>query len=86
MIEQDNKVERDPNASRQERMAALAWSATIVLNHIIDPTYAPYCMLCPGLHRMRVVSPFLWEHTCGAIHDERQVLAVDSTSIKGVRE
>jgi hypothetical protein len=47
----------------------------IVLNHIIDPTYAPYCMRCSGLQRMTVVAPFLWEHHCGAIHDERQVLS-----------
>ena len=26
-------------------------------------------------HRMKVVEPFLWEHGCGAVHDERQVLS-----------
>lgn len=67
-------VERDPVASKNERMAAKAHDPIIVLNHILDPNYAPYCMRCSGLHRMRVVEPFLWEHTCGAIHDERQVL------------
>lgn len=71
-------VEQDPNASQRERMADKAHDAVIVLNHLADPTYAPYCMRCKGLHRMKVVEPFLWEHSCGAIHDERQVL--DSTA------
>lgn len=55
-------------------MAAKAHDPIIVLNHMADPNYAPYCGRCSGLHRMRVVEPFLWEHICGAIHDERQVL------------
>jgi hypothetical protein len=46
----------------------------IVSNHFQDPTYAPYCGRCRGLVRMKVVSPFLFEHSCGAIHDERQVM------------
>lgn len=46
----------------------------IVLNRFFDPAYAPYCCRCPGLSRMREVEPYLWEHDCGAIHDERQVL------------
>lgn len=69
-------VANDPAASRNERMADAAHSAVIVLNHIADPTYAPYCGRCTGLYRMKVVEPFLWEHGCGAIHDERQVLSV----------
>lgn len=40
-------------------------------NYIADPTYAPYCMRCEGLHRMKLVEPFLWNHPCGAVHDER---------------
>lgn len=69
-------VSIDPAASRAERMADRAHSAVIVLNHLLDSTYAPYCMRCGGLNRMRVVEPFLWTHdACGGIHDERQVLA-----------
>lgn len=71
-------VSQDPNASERERMADKAHSPVIVLNHIADPMYAPYCGRCSGLHRMRVVEPFLWTHDCcGAIHDERQVLSKD---------
>lgn len=53
---------------------AKARNPVIVHNHIIDPNYAPYCGRCTGLHRMKVVEPFLWNHFCGAVHDERQVL------------
>ena len=65
----------DSSPSKNERMANKAHSPVIVLNYILDPSYAPYCGRCPGLHRMRLVEPFLWEHRCGAIHDERQVLS-----------
>jgi hypothetical protein len=75
-------VEQDPNASPREKMAAAAHDPVIVLNHIADPTYAPYCCRCTGLHRMKVVEPFLWEHSCGAIHDERQVLTARETAAK----
>lgn len=68
-------VSQDPNASERERMADKAHDPIIVLNHIADPTYAPYCGRCSGLHRMNVVEPFLWRHGCGAVHDERQVLS-----------
>lgn len=70
----DSVVSRDPSASRNERMADKAYSPTIVLNYIANPAYCPYCGRCSGLHRMKLVEPFLWEHACGAIHDERQVL------------
>jgi len=70
----DSLVARDPSASQNERMADKAYDALIVLNRIADPAYCPYCMRCSGLHRMTQVEPFLWEHSCGAIHDERQVL------------
>ena len=70
------KVQEDPSASKNEKMADAAYDAVIVLNHIADPNYAPYCMRCNGLYRMTVVEPFLWKHDCGAIHDERQVLKV----------
>ena len=69
------KVTDDPSASKAEKMADKAHDAVIVLNHIMDPNYAPYCMRCSGLHRMKVVEPFYWEHDCGAVHDERQVLS-----------
>lgn len=68
------KITDDPNASKTERMADKAHDPIIVLNRIHDPRYAPYCMRCPGIARMTEVEPFLWEHDCGAIHDERQVL------------
>lgn len=61
-------------AANQRVNLTKAHSLVIVSNHQKDPTYAPYCMRCSGLHRMKVVEPFLWKHMCGAIHDERQVL------------
>lgn len=70
----DSCVASDPSVSTAEKMIAKAHSPIIVRNHIADPNYAPYCGRCSGLHRMRVVEPFLWKHSCGAIHDERQVL------------
>lgn len=51
-----------------------AHDGIIVRNHSNDPTYAPYCMRCNGLRRMRVVEPYLFQHHCGAVHDERQVI------------
>lgn len=74
MIEQFSRVARDPNASRMERIADKANSPIIALLAAENPDYCPYCMRCQGLHRMTKVEPFLWEHSCGAIHDERQVL------------
>lgn len=75
-VPSDSLVSRDPNATRAERMADKAHNPVIVLNHIIDPAYAPYCMRCDGLVRMRVVVSFYWEcDRCGGIHDERQVLS-----------
>jgi hypothetical protein len=71
----ESLVSQDPNASQRERMADKAHDPVIVLNHIADPTYAPYCMRCRGLNRMKVIEPFLWEcDGCGSVHDERQVL------------
>lgn len=49
-------------------------------NHYKDPHYAPYCGRCPGIERMRVVEPFLWNHYCGAIHDERQVIVKETVA------
>jgi hypothetical protein len=68
-------ISQDPNASERERMADKAHDAVIVLNHIADPKYAPYCLRCHGLVRMVVAEPFRWEcKRCGGVHDERQVL------------
>ena len=33
-----------------------------------DPAYAPYCMLCPGLTRMRRTAPLEAHCSCGASH------------------
>lgn len=62
---------------KEERAADImkAHDAIVVANHMKDPAYAPYCMRCCGLKRMKVVEPFLWRHDCGAVHDERQVLS-----------
>jgi hypothetical protein len=46
----------------------------VVRNYVNDPFYCPYCLRCAGIHRMKLKEPFLWEHSCGAIHDERQVI------------
>lgn len=51
-----------------------AHSYVIASNHANDPNYVSYCGRCSGLHRMKVVEPFLFKHYCGAIHDERQVV------------
>lgn len=68
-------VSRDPQATRAERMADKAHNPVIVLNALLNPDYAPYCMRCRGLDRMRKVEGFLWTHdACGSVHDERQVL------------
>jgi len=47
----------------------------VVSNAIRNPQYVPYCLRCDGLHRMRLIEPFLWRHDCGAEHDERQVIS-----------
>ena len=68
-------VSQDPKASKAERMADKAHDPVIVLNYLLDCTYAPYCMRCSGLKRMKVTEPFRWEcDGCGGVHDERQVM------------
>lgn len=52
-----------------------AHNYVIVSNSLKDPNYAPYCMRCRGLLRMKLISPFLWKHKCGSVHDETQVLS-----------
>ena len=46
-------------------------SNSIRFNAEGNPNYAPYCMRCPGLIRMKKVKPFYWRCQCGAEHDER---------------
>lgn len=36
-----------------------------------DPAYAPYCLRCRTMERMKIVEPFLWSCACGTICDER---------------
>ena len=73
-LPEDSLVAQDPNASPEEKMIDKAYDAIIVSNYLRDNSYTPYCGRCSGLHRMKLVEPFLWKHSCGAIHDERQVL------------
>lgn len=62
-------------ASDQKVDVSKAHDFVIVSNHQRDPYYAPYCMRCRSLRRMKVIEPFLWKCVCGAAHDERQVLS-----------
>jgi len=50
-----------------------AWQRDVILrNEAARPGYAPYCMRCPGLVRMRVVEPHYWRCHCGAQCDYRE--------------
>lgn len=40
-------------------------------NALKDPNYAPYCMRCTGLVRMKKIEHMFWKCGCGAQHDER---------------
>jgi hypothetical protein len=43
-----------------------------------DPNYAPYCMPCPRLVRMKKIEPFFWKcDKCGAECDEREIKQED---------
>ena len=45
----------------------------MLMNALADRSYCPYCMRCPRAVRMnKTQEDFLWNHTCGAIHDERE--------------
>lgn len=45
----------------------------VLENAIKDPSYKPYCLPCPGLHRMAHIERFYWEcPVCHAKHDERE--------------
>jgi len=49
-----------------------AWQREIILGNVEkDPRYAPYCMRCRGLVRMRVVERHYWRCRCGAQCDYR---------------
>lgn len=49
-----------------------AWQREVILrNSQEDPHYAPYCMRCTGLVRMRVVARHYWRCHCGAQCDYR---------------
>jgi len=49
-----------------------AWQRDVILRNVEkNPHYAPYCMRCPGLVRMRVVERHYWRCHCGAQCDYR---------------
>jgi hypothetical protein len=49
-----------------------AWQREVILiNEAKGEGYAPYCMRCPGLVRMRVVEQHYWRCHCGAQCDYR---------------
>ena len=49
-----------------------AWQREVILgNEKTDPHYAPYCMRCPGLVRMRKIELHYWRCGCGAQCDYR---------------
>ena len=49
-----------------------AWQREVILRNVEkDPYYAPYCMPCKGLVRMRIVARHYWRCHCGAQCDYR---------------
>lgn len=49
-----------------------AWQREVILRNVEkDPHYAPYCMRCPGLMRMRTIGRHYWRCGCGAECDYR---------------
>lgn len=67
-------AEREHLTADQKIDLSKAHSFVIASNYAESPSYRPFCERCTGLHRMKLVEPFLWTHWCGAVHDERQVL------------
>ncbi len=54
-----------------------AWQREVILRNVAtDPSYAPYCMSCPGLTRMKKVEHLFWRCRCGAQCDYRTPAAV----------
>lgn len=62
-------------------MSTFAWQI-----HKQGPDYAPYCMRCSGMHRMRKVGDYYWRHSCGAEHDDRGKRAEYESELKRLRE
>lgn len=59
-----------------------AWQREVILRNVEeDPSYAPYCMRCPGLVRMRVVERHYWRCRCGAQADYRQIADTSENKI-----
>ncbi len=55
-----------------EALAARAKETSQVrINAEKDPAYAPYCLRCNTMARMKKIEPFYWRCDCGAEHDER---------------
>ena len=53
-----------------------AWQHEVILRNVEkDPYYAPYCMRCKGLVRMRIVERHYWNCRCGAQCDYRPIAA-----------
>jgi hypothetical protein len=50
----------------------VTWQRDIILHNVeIDPHYAPYCLRCEDLVRMRVVERLYWHCRCCAQCDYR---------------
>ena len=50
------------------------WQRDVILSNVAkDPHYAPYCLRCPGLVRMRGVARHYWRCHCGAQCDYRRI-------------
>lgn len=63
-------VEISPVGDRTLGMSA--WQREVILRNVAnDPYYAPYCMRCMGLIRMRTVEQHYWRCACGAECDYR---------------
>lgn len=59
----------------EESFAIDAWQQEIVLRNVAtDPYYAPYCLRCRGLVRMRRVERHYWRCHCAVQCDYRQRL------------
>jgi hypothetical protein len=51
------------------------WQREIILRNVEkDPYYAPYCMRCRGLVRMRLFERHYWQCACGASCDYRHAV------------
>lgn len=51
------------------------WQRAVILSNVEkDPYYAPYCMRCQGLVRMRILERHYWRCSCGASCDYRQAV------------